>query len=494
MKRLACGILVLVGLVAGCTPASIPTTPGALTSPTPDPSSYYGDKPLAATLVAGGRQQTAGVGTFFWTVEKKGESSKTLHADAFALVTPGEPLTVTSPITGTLLLPIPIAPSTLWYRVTPATQDLDRGVSDGGSIRWQAGNGQPGTSLVLESRVEIPLSLEQGKYLLEVYAAWPDLGSVDYGFYLEIQSSGMPTNHQTVSSGATITGQVITGFGDHRPFAGLPLRIRQKNNNDWDTYTDGDGFFTLTNLPLGRVDIDDSHLFFQVSITSTSHVMDLGKLRYPLIHPPLYYWWQAAPLSDLNQLLKDGKTVDFKVCKADPDWVRPNIEMQRQQVYRRPPFNQMGEERFQKYEQIAVLYNTIDETSQSFPGGPNLDGLGADWLYLTGLWATPRNPLSSSNCSYAPAELQSLLDRSQLEVWLFGYRATYVQELDKEVGVFDETALCNPDERSCTFRPGYHYAVHVEPAAGFQIIRFAGKPDVLAIHIIESGKEILALP
>jgi hypothetical protein len=302
------------------------------------------------------------------------------------------------------------------------------------------------------------------------------------------------TLNQNVEGGATLTGQVIAGYGNHQPISGLPLRVRQKGDGGWDTYTDGNGQFTLTDLPVGDVIVEDDHLIFQVTIDSPTQSIDLGKLKYPLIHPPDYYWWQAAPLADPGQLLRDGQAVAFVVCTADSNWVRPDLQAQREQVYTRLPFSQLNEDRFIKFEQVAVLYDTVDVTQQSYPGGLNLDEVGADWLYLTGLWTAARDPLTNSNCSYAPGDLGSLLDRSQLEVWLFGYRATGVQELDKEDAEFADGALCDPSERSCTVRSGYHYAVNVVPASGFQIIRFAGEQDVVAIHIVESGKEILALP
>ena len=80
---------------------------------------------------------------------------------------------------------------------------------------------------------------------------------------------------------ATITGQVIAGFGAHRPIPNLLLRIGQKEDDNY-TYTDKDGYFTLSNLPVGLVDIDNSHLSFQVTIAATSQFIDLGKLKYPL--------------------------------------------------------------------------------------------------------------------------------------------------------------------------------------------------------------------
>ncbi len=300
----------------------------------------------------------------------------------------------------------------------------------------------------------------------------------------------VPTSEPPGETGATITGQVITGYGDHQPVSGLPLRIRQKDDESWDTYTDGNGSFTLTNLPVGRVDVDDDHLSFQVTLDSPGQSINLGKLKYPLIHPPDYFWWQAAPLADFNQLLEEGQAVAFEVCAADPSWVRPDPG----EVLEQLPFSAMDAKALARFERAAVLYDTIDVAQQSFPGGLNLDGLAADWLYLTGLWTAASNPVTISNCSYAPADLCALFERSQLEVWLFGYLATGVQELDKEHGVFEKAALCDPNERSCTVRPATHYAVNVEPAPGFQIVRFAGKPDVLAIHIVDSGKEILTLP
>jgi hypothetical protein len=302
------------------------------------------------------------------------------------------------------------------------------------------------------------------------------------------------TLNQSVKGGAIITGQVIAGYGDHQPISGLPLRVRQKGDGSWDTYTDGNGNFTLTDLPVGRVLVEDDHLTFRVTIDSPSQSIDLGKLKYPLIHPPDYCGWQAAPLADPGQLLRDGKTVVFEVCAADSNWARPDPETQREQVYARLPFSQLDEERFIKFEQAAVLYDTVDVTQQSYPGGLNLDELGADWRYLTGLWTAAKDPLANSNCSYASGDLGSLLDRSQLEVWLFGYQATGVQELDKGDAEFAAGALCDPNERSCTVRPAYHYAVNVMPAPGFQIIRFAGKQDVVAIHVVESGKDIVVLP
>jgi hypothetical protein len=130
----------------------------------------------------------------------------------------------------------------------------------------------------------------------------------------------VPTNatmHLSPPTGATLTGRVITGYGDHLPVDVLPLRVRRESQEGRDTHTDANGYFTLTDLPAGRVDIDDGHLSIWVTIDSPTQCIDLGKVKYPMVHPPPYYYWQAAPLADPGQLLRDGKAVAFEVCAAD---------------------------------------------------------------------------------------------------------------------------------------------------------------------------------
>ena len=78
---------------------------------------------------------------------------------------------------------------------------------------------------------------------------------------------------------------------------------------------------------------------------------------------------------------------------------------------------------------------------------------------------------------------------------MLGYRASGVGRLDKDAIEYDASALCDPAQRSCTQRPGYHFAVHVKPADGFQVIRFPGVEDVVAVHLVDKyGKELVQLP
>ncbi|HEX9923861.1 MAG TPA: hypothetical protein VGD99_14480 [Anaerolineae bacterium] len=100
-----------------------------------------------------------------------------------------------------------------------------------------------------------------------------------------------------------------------------------------------------------------------------------------------------------------------------------------------------------------------------------------------------------TGCSYNGRDLEELLNRRLLEVWLLGYRATEVQRLDKEAIDYSEAALCNPQESTCTKRPGHHFVVRVTPSSGYQIIRFPGVEDVLVVHLMdEDGQELLELP
>jgi hypothetical protein len=288
---------------------------------------------------------------------------------------------------------------------------------------------------------------------------------------------------------------VILGYGEHSPVAGLPLWVGTQSQGLPATRTAGDGRFTLTGLPAGLGYVVDSHLAFQVPVSSTEATVDLGLLKYPLGHPPAYYWWTATPLPDPAMLLEGEQPVAFSNCLTDPAWERPDEPAQQEVVWSRRPFSLKPDGWLRRwFEQPAVIYDTMDQFVQGFPGGPNLDPLAADWRYLLGLW-NGQDIVADSDCSYAGPALQDLLARRQIEVWLLGYRATGVGRLDKDAVAYDASDLCDPAQRDCTQRPAYHFAVHVTPANGFQVIRFPGIEDVVAVHLVdENGKEATQLP
>jgi hypothetical protein len=261
----------------------------------------------------------------------------------------------------------------------------------------------------------------------------------------------------------------VEGYGRHQPVSGLPLWIGKESHGEPAAYTDSNGEFTLTNLPVGLVDVVDSHLRFQVPISSATAMVDLGVIKYPLIHSPVYYWWTPGPLPSLTALLTQGQPVEFVICQTDTDWQRPSEELQRDKVWRKRPFSQQAKESLKWwFEQPAVLYDTRDVFVQSFPDGPNLGALASDWRYLLGLWTG--QALTSSQCAYDASTLERLLLRQQIEIWLLGYQANAVQRLEQ------------------------HFVVQVKPARGFQIIRIEGSGGPLSVHIVKGGTELTAIP
>jgi hypothetical protein len=192
-------------------------------SPSQDLSVFYGNRPPAAILIAGEQEQVAAVGTSTWTLEKKGQEQTSVHGDAFALVTPAEPLSVPASFTATLRLPIPIAPSILWYALKPVTDNINRTTSSPDMTSWQVAFEQPGTSLELKPEQEISLSMQPGQYLLEIYAEWPELGSADYGFFLEVEAkpgSSTPTPSPEPGIVLPTSDEVILTIQNNQPYSG----------------------------------------------------------------------------------------------------------------------------------------------------------------------------------------------------------------------------------------------------------------------------------
>ncbi|MCQ3977959.1 MAG: hypothetical protein DPW09_31410 [Anaerolineae bacterium] len=307
--------------------------------------------------------------------------------------------------------------------------------------------------------------------------------------------------------GATATGRVIAGYGQPGPVSDLPLWVGDEPDEEIKRRTDENGNFSLTGLQPGLIRVRNSHLEFEVPVTAMTDTLDLGLLKYPLIHPPDYYYWTAAPLPDLSMLLDRGETIDFETCHTEPGWQRPARQLQQATIWSKRPFSERSQEWLEWwFSRPAVLYNSQAQFEQSYPDGPNLDPLTADWRYLLGLW-TDTNfefepgpadvdlPTPRMDCAYNRQTLDNLLSRDLLEVWLLGYRALEVRRLDKEAIDDDEDALCDPQEQSCVERPGHHFVVRVVPAPGYQIIRFQGVADVLAVHVVdEAEQELLELP
>jgi hypothetical protein len=195
--------------------------------------------------------------------------------------------------------------------------------------------------------------------------------------------------------------------------------------------------------------------------------IDLGSLKFPLSEPDPAFTQKPASV-DAALVARQGESLAFTVCQADSLWQRPSEAEQRERVWSQRPFADLSEaERGWWFEQPAVLYNSVDLFRQSFPGGPRLNEAGLDWRYLLGMWNGKY--LFDSQCSYAPEALQALLDREQVEVWLLNYRATAVKQM------------------------GEHYIVEVQPATGFQVIRFAGNEGALDVRVYANAVEVARL-
>ncbi len=189
-ERTRIGILVILCL-AGCSAPLQQPYPYPLPTPTETSDSapltpYYGH-PAPAVLLVDGQEQTSGVGTYFWHLE----ANAIVHADAFAVVAPTRPLTVTVPFTATLILPVPLPPLTLQAAFYPVTH----------ADRWRY---QKGFSTLLEyehwdpsprAAQQLPREFRQdlyfvdfpeSLYIYDVRAEWAGLGSVNYGFLLYI--------------------------------------------------------------------------------------------------------------------------------------------------------------------------------------------------------------------------------------------------------------------------------------------------------------------
>jgi len=182
----------------------LPMTGSPSATPTADLSAYYGE-PKAAVLIINGQQQRAGVGTSTWITSKSGDGVSMSHGDAFAMVTPNQALVTKSPFTATLESPVPAAPSRLSYSLVATTHLEKQEHPEVGTIAWTPS--QPAENpLPLEPRQDIALDLSPGGYVLVVFAEWADLGSVEYGFWIEVQPETLkatPTLEATATSAPT---------------------------------------------------------------------------------------------------------------------------------------------------------------------------------------------------------------------------------------------------------------------------------------------------
>ena len=268
----------------------------------------------------------------------------------------------------------------------------------------------------------------------------------------------------------SIHGKVVNGYGDHAPAANIPLAIDQTGISFTPiATTDAQGNFSLSSLPLGKHNLQSTWFSVPFIISSPDQDIDLGVIKYPLVHPPLFLSQKASTDPGLTTLKTQGTMLPFQVVFADPAWKRPSENEQRDQVWSNPPFANHGQIFFDWwFKQPAFLYDTLDLFTSGTPGGPDLSATGADWRLLAGLWNT--TDFLADPDKYSPTTLNDILQRKQLDIWLLGYQVDEVRQL------------------------GDHYLVAVHPAPGLQVIRFQGNEAALAIHVVDGDQEIIRLP
>jgi len=150
-----------------------------------DLTQYYGS-PEPATLTIEGRAYESAIGTTSWRVIMPDGRTGEVIGDAFAIITPAEPITAASPFTVKLELPLPFPPARLIYDLTAFAEDGKEPGSTADISRWQPQAAEQ-FSLPLLSRQELTLAPASGLYVLHIFVEWEDLGYVSCGFLLKVE-------------------------------------------------------------------------------------------------------------------------------------------------------------------------------------------------------------------------------------------------------------------------------------------------------------------
>jgi len=172
-------------------------TPTVAIAPTSVFVPYYGE-PQPARIIVNGETHNSGIGTTQWITDVQPDGTTAiLIADAFAVITPREPIVAKRDFAFILELPIPITPVQLRYLVYKLTkEDIDSQDPAEDVFRWNPDD-QTQTyienfSPLLSASQHLSFSLEPGLYVLSVFAAWggefPETElEANYGFLLEVE-------------------------------------------------------------------------------------------------------------------------------------------------------------------------------------------------------------------------------------------------------------------------------------------------------------------
>lgn len=140
-------------------------------------------------------------------------------------------------------------------------------------------------------------------------------------------ATATPPPALTPETGRMVHGRIILGYGDGQPVAGAPLQLEP--GGEFVAETDGDGRFTLTDLPYGEITVYANHLQFTIPAGDEPR-LDLGDIAYPLVHPPALSLADYPPRSTPYQIeagdfwlvhTLQGELLAF--APVSPDYVGP---------------------------------------------------------------------------------------------------------------------------------------------------------------------------
>lgn len=181
-------------------PATTTETPQSTSTPTAFPTSelspYYGG-PQPAKVIINNEIYYSEIGTTRW-IKLDSEGRQYIEiGDAFAIITPIDPIITKPSFSLTLEFQIPINPTELWYILYKVSeQELASQDSTHGALAWNPDYKTQTyidlTDLPLLREQQLAFSVEPGIYVFEVNAAWggtkthPELRA-DFGFLFEVQ-------------------------------------------------------------------------------------------------------------------------------------------------------------------------------------------------------------------------------------------------------------------------------------------------------------------
>lgn len=193
-------LFVLVFVLSACQQAGVTAMPTIEVTPvsTADELAPYYGTPKPVQAIVNGKTYDSEIGTTRWITEVQPDGNRvTVIGDAFAIITPMQPIVVKPSFSFTLKLPIPINPTDLWYRLFKMSdKELNSQDTKHGAFSWnpdyKTQTYQDLTSLPLLAEQQLSFTLESGIYVFEFHAKWEDKSThdrleADYGFLIKAQ-------------------------------------------------------------------------------------------------------------------------------------------------------------------------------------------------------------------------------------------------------------------------------------------------------------------